>query len=491
MKKVLTIILTVLFIALIFTGCESDSANAIIYYEINEMPRTVDPQLAKTTSELLISRNIYEGLMREDEEGNVVNGAAKEYSSSGQTYTFILRDNIKWSDGKSLTAQDFVYGIKRGADPKNNAPYAEKLLVIKNAKKVISGDAPTSTLGVSVVDNATLKIEVEAGVSSKELFELLSLPIAMPCRNDFFEECNGKYGMTSENTLSNGSYRLRLWDTENNKLRIWTNPHYNGDFIAKNSAVIFTYDSDKTAFERLKDGNVDIAQIETSDIADTVGLGLNTVEFENISWLLTLNKNKYSHELRKAFCSSFNRDKYSSALIKGYTVSSSVFPKVITKDESISPVSFNGVDSVLLYKSAVAGLKDKSAGTIEIIYYNDPIMHQALVDIAGNWQNLFGVTVNLTPSDELEALQKQLVSPTYDMCLFPVISTDGDKANYLKYFKANKTDLQKLQNDLVGGCVVIPVATQNTCFAYSSDLTSIKVTLKTGTTDFSYVIKKD
>ena len=87
------------------------------------------------------------------------------------------------------------------------------------------------------------------------------------------------------------------------------------------------------------------------------------------------------------------------------SVSSSVFPKVITKDESISPVSFNGVDSVLLYKSAVAGLKDKNAGPIEITYYNDPIMHQALVDIAGNWQNLFGVTVNLTPSDELEALQ--------------------------------------------------------------------------------------
>ena len=117
-------------------------------------------------------------------------------------------------------------------------------------------------------------------------------------------------------------------------------------------------------------------------------------------------------------------------------------------------------------------------------------MYNALVDIAGNWQNLFGVTINITSSDDLDLLQKEVISPTYDMCLVPLISTDGNKENYCKYFSQNETDIAKIQNSYFSSFKIIPVAVQNSCFAHSSDLSDIRITLETGNIDFSYVIKK-
>jgi len=473
MKKIIILTLLICFTLTFFVGCDKDSSNEIVYYELDEMPRTVDPQLAYSSSELMISRNIYEGLIREDNDGNFVNGAIKEYKQSNNVYTFTLRDNLKWSDGKPLTAQDFKYGYTRATNPINNAPYKEKLNCIKS---------------YNVVNDSTIKIEITS-CTKEDFFEILTLPVSMPCREDFFNECNGTYGMTSKTTLTNGSYRLRLWDTENNKIRIWTNPHYNGDFVSKNAAVIFTHDKEKSAFKRIEDQNVDIAKISTNDISKAGEMGLNTVEYENICWVLVMNHNKYLPTLRQAFVSAFDKNKYSQELITGYKTTNDIFPEIIKKDVELSPVALDSVSAVSLYKSAVADLKNKNPGEIKIVYYNDPVMYNALVDIAGNWQNLFGVTINIVASDDLNLLQEQILSPTYDMCLVPLISTDGNISNYCKYFATNQTNISDIQNSYVSSFKIIPVAVQNTCFAYTSDLSNIKITLKTGNTDFSYVIK--
>ena len=75
------------------------------------------------------------------------------------------------------------------------------------------------------------------------------------------------------------------------------------------------------------------------------------------------------------------------------------------------------------------------------------------------------------------------------MCLVPLISADGDKDNYLKYFSTKETDLNKIQSSLLSSYKIIPVAVQNICYAHTSDLSKLKISLKTGIVDFSYVIK--
>ena len=486
MKKFLAFLITIFVISATFCGCGVDYKNATVYYELASFPATVDPAVISNSAEAMISSNIYEGLMRLDYNLKVVNGAAESYTVSGNTYTFTLRENLKWSNGDPLTAKDFVFGLCRSVDPKTNSPGAQNLLCIKNAGQILSGKQKPESLGVSAPDDKTVIIETNG---SGDLLKALTTSSAMPCNEEFFEKTAGEYGMTASTTISNGSYRIRLWDFENGKIRITKNPKYNGDFVPNNTSVIFTKDAELTGIERLKNENVDMAQIESADISAAKAAGLECLTFENTLWLLTVNDTKFSKDLRSVFAMTFNREKYSNSLIDGYRITSDIFPAVIKgKDTVLPPVTFSSVSPQTAFKNATGG---KALDKISIVYYDDPVLKNALVDIAGNWQQLFGVTINLVPSDNLGDLQSQLKNKTYDMCLFPIISDDAVLANYLKNFSVSETNLQKAQNQILSDHSVIPVAVQDTCYAITSDITKANVSLRSEIVDFSFIIKKD
>ena len=99
-------------------------------------------------------------------------------------------------------------------DPKTKAPFAKRLINIKNADAILKGKKSVEDLGVKVIDAYTLKIEL-----SKEdptFLETLTTSIAMPCNEEFFKNTSGKYGLDKKNTLSNGAYMLSGWKPEKN-----------------------------------------------------------------------------------------------------------------------------------------------------------------------------------------------------------------------------------------------------------------------------------
>lgn len=486
MKKFLTFFVIFCIIITTLCGCGEDYKNATVYYELASFPTTLDPSVVNDSTAAMISSNIYEGLMRLDYDLNVVCGAAEKYTVSGNTYTFTLRDNLKWSNGDPLTAKDFVFGLQRSVNPKTNSPLAQKLSCIKNASEIINGKLPVQNLAVTAPDDKTLVIEA---VNSAQLLSALTSLAAMPCNEEFFNKSAGEYGMTSSTVLSNGSYRIRLWDFENGKIRITKNPHYNGNFVSNNTSIILTKDEELSPIQRLENGNVDMAQIDSLSIPKAKALGLNCLTFENTLWLLTINDSKFSKDLRTAFVMAFNRNKYSESLVDGYRVTSDIFPAVVKgKDTVLCPLTFSSISPQAAFKNATGG---KALDKISIVYYDDPIIKKALVDIAGNWQQLFGVTINLVPSSNLVDLQNQLKSKTYDMCIFPVTANDSSVSGYLKQFSVTENDLQKAQNYILGDFSVIPVAVQDTCYAMTSDITKANISLRNEIIDFSFVIKKD
>ncbi|MBE6770029.1 MAG: hypothetical protein E7548_04665 [Ruminococcaceae bacterium] len=486
MKKFLTFFVSIFILITTLCGCGEDYKNATVYYELAAFPTTLDPSVVSDSTATMISSNIYEGLMRLDYDLNVVCGAAESYSVSGNTYTFTLRDNLKWSNGDPLTAKDFVFGLQRSVDPKTNSPSAQRLSCIKNASEIISGKLPVKNLAVSAPDDKTVVIET---VNSAQLLKTLTGLAAMPCNEEFFNKCAGEYGMTASTILSNGSYRIRLWDFENGKMRITKNPNYSGNFVPNNTSVILTKDEELSPIQRLENENVDMAQIDSLSISKAKELGLNCLTFENTLWLLTVNDTKFSKDLRSVFAMTFNREKYSKSLVDGYRITSDIFPAVVKgKDTVLSPISFSTVSPQTAFKNATGG---KALDKISIVYYDDPVIRNALVDIAGNWQQLFGVTINLVPSGNLIDLQNQLKNKTYDMCLFPITAKDSSLSDYLKQFSVTENDLQKAQNLVLGNFSVIPVAVQDTCYAMTSDITKANVSLRSEIIDFSFVIKKD
>lgn len=112
---------------------------------------------------------LFESLLTTDVDGNIVPGQAEswEVSDDGTVYTFKLRKNATWSDGKPVTARDFITAFQRIVTPSSDGtPKVSYLLtVVRNASEITSGNMPVSSLGVTAPDDSTLIIELNKPVS--------------------------------------------------------------------------------------------------------------------------------------------------------------------------------------------------------------------------------------------------------------------------------------------------------------------------------------
>jgi oligopeptide transport system substrate-binding protein len=155
-KKIISIIISVIFLFSL-TACDN-TEKAYIYFYMKEQPQTLDPQTAKTDEDLLIVRNIFEGLLRKDEKGKIVCGVAESYNLNGLTYTFKLKKDAIWSNEVPITAHDFVFAFKRAVKPETKSPFVKRLFTIKNAKAINKGKKDVNSLGVKALDTHTLQI---------------------------------------------------------------------------------------------------------------------------------------------------------------------------------------------------------------------------------------------------------------------------------------------------------------------------------------------
>ena len=131
---------------------------------IKDEPASLDPAKAVGLPEIQVIRDLYEGLVNQNEKGELVPGVATRWQSNdNRVWTFTLRDNAKWSDGTPVTAQDFVYSWRRLVDPKTTSPFAwfAALAGINNAQAIIDGKAAPETLGVTAVDAKTLRVQLD------------------------------------------------------------------------------------------------------------------------------------------------------------------------------------------------------------------------------------------------------------------------------------------------------------------------------------------
>src|SRR5690606_38442822 len=123
-------------------------------------PESLDPHKTSTIYEADILRDLFQGLVMQDEKANVIPGAAESWtvSDDGTVYTFKLRADGVWSDGSPVTASDFVYSFQRLEDPATGAEYASMLYPIKGAEAFNAKDGKAEEMGVKPIDDHTLEI---------------------------------------------------------------------------------------------------------------------------------------------------------------------------------------------------------------------------------------------------------------------------------------------------------------------------------------------
>lgn len=304
------------------TACSADSERMDFIYPFSGNITSFDPQIASTADEFLIIENCFEGLVRVDDDGTVRPGVAESWSVSndGRVYTFKLRRGVKWhiaEDSKTeelfgkgnnpdITADDFVFALRRAVDKNTNAPLYPTVSNIKNAPKIHSGKMKTSKLGVTAQDDYTLTIELSSADSS--FIEVLSTAIAMPCSEDFFNATKGRYGLGLDYSVFNGQFYLSSILEKSYILK--NNSQYTGENkSAVTDITLNITDENSEIAKYLKSGYYDAAYISGQEYHRLKDSGITALGYSDTTVAFVLNKNKViftQKELRQAVCLSIS-----------------------------------------------------------------------------------------------------------------------------------------------------------------------------------------
>jgi oligopeptide transport system substrate-binding protein len=219
-------------------------------------PDTLDPHLASASYENNIIGDMFLGLMTEDAAANAVPGAALgcSVSTDGLVYTFKLRDH-KWSDGVTVTAQDYVYSLRRVLDPKTASQFASILYPIVNAEAVNGGKLPLEKLGARALDDKTLEIRFNVQVPYIAQLFAHYATFAVP---QHVVALHGDRWLDPENIVTNGAYVLKEW-IPNDHILLVKNPYFYDAANVKIENVFFFPTQDfSAALKRFRGGELDI-----------------------------------------------------------------------------------------------------------------------------------------------------------------------------------------------------------------------------------------
>ncbi len=289
---------------------------------------SLDPQLATDGTSFEVIANITDGLMQMDATGKAVPALAEstEVSPDGLTYTFHLRD-AKWSNGDAVTADDFVFGWQRAADPKNASEYSYMLSdigQIKNAAEVIKGDKPVTDLGVTAVDAKTLKVELNVPVSYFD--SLMYFPTFYPINRKFFTGlAEGTFGTSPETTLSNGAFKLSSYEPAALSFSLVKNADYYDAAKVKLDGLEYQVVKDsQQAFMSYQNGALDIVKLSGDQVDQVSGDKELKVVGAGYMWYLTLNGHNVpalaNANMRLALSNAVNRAAIVADVVKDGSV---------------------------------------------------------------------------------------------------------------------------------------------------------------------------
>ena len=236
----------------------------IFTYSIPNEYGSLDPQFVEDVSSSDIVRDLFEGLMNQDGDGNLEPGVALGFQANDgkDVYTFTLRKDARWSNGDPVTAGDFVYAWQRAIDPELASPYAwyMELMSIENAAEIIIGKKPVSSLGITAIGDHVLEIRLTAPLPYFP--RMTTHETTFPVHRATVE-AHGDEWTTPGNIVSNGAYVLteRL---SNERLVRKRNPMYwNDDKTIIERVETLVINDEDAALTRYLAGELDRTDVPT------------------------------------------------------------------------------------------------------------------------------------------------------------------------------------------------------------------------------------
>ena len=433
-----------LFCISIFVGClagcgQGDRRADLVFINGAE-PETIDPAIITGQPEGRIVNALFEGLCTYDAKGKVCPGVASswEISPDGKTYTFHLRADACWSDGRPLNAYDFVASWRRTLTPATGSQYNYQLFPIKNAKAFAEGKiADFVDVGVRAADDRTLVVELEN--PTPYFLELCAFPTLQPVPVRLIEQ-DGDDWIKPGHIVGNGAYVLESWRI-NDKIRLKKNPRYwNRDQVALDTVDVLPISDANVAFNFFASGLADLVMdkgLAPPALLDDMKKrpDFHAAPFLGIYFLrYNCSRGPFADErVRRAFSLAVDKKRIVEKITRaGELVSPGFVPPIIPGYRSPDGLLFDpGAARALL---AQAGFPDGKGFPLANYLYSKSELNEAVaVELQSMWRDSLGVNVNLV-RQEWKVYLNSLTLLDYDIARSTWVGDYTDPNTFLDMF---------------------------------------------------------
>ena len=463
-KKILAALLAAAMTVTMLAGCgvPGDSSDdggdkggdkKSVTYRVAEEPPTMDPQLMNSIPSATAAIHTCTGLTR-NVEGEIKGDGAEKWdvSEDGLTYTFHLRDGLKWSDGEDLTAEHYVYGIQRLLDPKTASEYAFIGMIIKNASAVNKGEMAVSELGVTAPDDKTVQITLEHPATY--FLSMMAMSQFCPARPDLVEKYGKDYAADPEKAAYSGPFLVSDWKHGDEIVLTKNDNYWDKDSVKLDEIVIKTVLNTNTAVAMFEDGELDITEVppEMSQQYDDQSEYFFDGSNDYLVCNMTEGRVLQNKNLRLALNYAVNRDEYIQLATNGVYQANTryVLPDVNGSAEGTNygeefpyeafPSSGDEAKAKEYLNAAMSemGVSDPSQITVEFLTTDTDLAKTQAEVLQEQIQRVLGIKIEIRQVTYKQRLEME-ANKEFDLVFTGWVPDYSDPYSYLELWTTDST----------------------------------------------------
>ncbi len=385
------------------------SDEQVFTYRIGDEFASIDPQMSEDVDGGAIVRDIFEGLMNQDAEGNLVPGVATHFDANEDktVYTFYLRDDAKWSDGTPVTAGDFEYSWKRFVDPATASPYswfAEEMGLV-NVSAIIAGDMEASELGVTALDDHTLEVRLETSMGHFPL--MTTSEPTFPSPRWVVEEFGSSW-TKPENIVSNGAYVLSEHVPQEKTVRVRNAMYWNNDATIIDRVEALVISDENAALTRYLAGELDRTEVPTGQFnslskqhpEEAISFPRSCAYYYFINMTDSAHPALLDQRVREALYLTINREVITNAILQGgefeaYTFTPEAISNFVPPENPAAEMTQAERIERARALMAEAGYGPDNPIELDLLYNTSETHRKIAIAVSQMWKQALGVEIVL------------------------------------------------------------------------------------------------
>ncbi|MGH7796616.1 MAG: peptide ABC transporter substrate-binding protein [Candidatus Binatia bacterium] len=404
-------------------------------------PPSLDWSLATDHVSFNVVSNLMVGLTEFDNDLKPAPVIAKSWDilDGGKKIVFHLRDDVLWTDGKKVRAQDFEYSWKRLLNPKTASQYAYILFDVANAQEYNEGKIKDpARVGVQAQDDQTLIVTLRHPASY--FLAITTFEVTFPQRQDVIEKFDTRW-TEPENIVTNGPFRMTSWKHEN-EIELSANEKFFRGKPILEKVTMFMVNEKTTAVTMFEQGNLDfmdeshsIPPLDKPRLSKLPGFKV-VPQLRGEYYSFAVDRKPFDNPtLRKAFAMAIDREVLPKILQGGPTPATSWIPPGMLAHNPEIGLRFNPAQARRLLKEA--GYPDgKGLPPIVLGYNTDEEKKLVAEAIQSMWQKHLGVVVRLE-NQEWKVFLKKLQTDPFSIFRSGWGADYPDPDNFMKLFTSN------------------------------------------------------